>query len=588
MLSTLLLVLIVAAGFAVVFFVKKNRKSDDANKNLSLALMTDKLTLLVKRFPISLLFIAGIATIFFVEINADFNDFSYKLWLLFPVGIFLSIVATLFFEDFFDALKTNGISLLVILLWAVYCFFLPENSSEISINKKIEIAALGAAAVLAIFFIPFLKKNSDREFWNFTSQTLYHLSMAYLFAIIFYGGLALALFAIDSLFSISISLKEVFLNLAVICFALFAPIYFLTNISNKTAKQNKEINYVKPQKVLALYVLAPILAIYAAILYVYLFKIIATWELPNGWVSSLISILAFGGLLVISILYPICKQEKNKVATFISRWFPLLILPLLVLMTVGIFRRIGDYGLTINRGYLLLLNLWFYGIYIYLFFTQSRHIKWILISPVVIALLTSVSVWGVASTTQKTLTNEIRTILRNPVSPHEARTVFSEMTDAERAKLKSSLEYLHKHFGKESVQPFFTDTISDYYGNFLSIFTTQDVLTDKVKNFYYYSAEYPKTWHVEGYTHFTAIEYHNFSKKDEKGITITVDNRTFSIATDEVIAEYLATDSKERDKKSWSVKGNNYILLIEKFEGTAFPQQDSVYVRSLDGYLFYK
>ena len=33
---------------------------------------------------------------------------------------------------------------------------------------------------------------------------------------------------------------------------------------------------------------------------------------------------------------------------WIARWMPVLILPLLLLMTIGIVRRFNDYGITVN------------------------------------------------------------------------------------------------------------------------------------------------------------------------------------------------------------------------------------------------
>jgi len=77
--------------------------------------------------------------------------------------------------------------------------------------------------------------------------------------------------------------------------------------------------------------------------------------------------LALGGFLSMMILYPLRLQSENKVVTYFSKYFPVIIFPLLILMTIGIFRRFDDYGLTINRGYVFLLNLWLYGICIYLF-----------------------------------------------------------------------------------------------------------------------------------------------------------------------------------------------------------------------------
>ncbi len=297
------------------------------------------------------------------------------------------------------------------MLWGIYCSFFPNkgewDDGQNNIEKLIELIVFSVTAFLSIFFISFLKKNSDRSFWDFTTKTFFQLALACVFGGVLFGGFSLAFFAAGELFNVDFS-ERAFAYLAVCCFVLFSPIYFFANIPDKAGKHSNEIAYNKVQKILALYIFTPILAVYAAILYAYLFKIIVTWQLPNGLVSWLVSMLSLGGLLVITFLFPVREQNESKAVAFLSRWFGVLILPLLVLMSVGIFRRIGDYGITINRFYVLLLNLWFYGIYVYLFISKAKHIKWILISPVLVALVFSFGFWSAANITKSMLTSEVR------------------------------------------------------------------------------------------------------------------------------------------------------------------------------------
>lgn len=592
MLSILILILVVITIVASTTVVmKRKQNSGGTNRFFSVSSMADKLLLLVKRFPISLLLVIGLAVLFFVAINTDFDDVPYQLWIFFSIGAFLSVLATLFTEDFFNYLKTYGVALLVTLLWGVYCYLLPEKDDELLIGKGIEIFIIGGTAFFAMAFISFLKKNKDRAFWNFATQLFFQVVLACVFGGILFGGLSLALVALDQLFSISIE-EEVYGNLAVVCLVLFSPVYFLANIPNKSAKYNDEIFYTKIQKILSLYILTPILAVYVVILYAYLFKIIITWELPDGWVSWLVSALAFGGLLVITLLYPVHQQEKNKLVSFLSRWFGLLILPLLALMTVGIFRRIGDYGITINRGYILLLNLWFYAIYIYLFFSKSLHIKWILISFSLVALLASVNSWGIAHITKKSLTKEVSAVLNKQVSSEEAKVLLAGMTQSEKERMKSALEYLNRNFGKESVQPFFTDSVSANSWSFLSELGLSEILEEESKWFYYQSKQ-EKKWSIEGYHTFTRINYSHYGRDDDdflKNDTIEImdDNRTIAIPMREIILSYLATEEKIRNEQTWIVQGQDYKVLIRNFSGNYYPAKDSIAILELDGYLLYK
>jgi len=594
MFSLLVIMLIVVAMVATpVIVMKRKQGANGSNRFFSVSTMTEKLALLVKRFPISILFVVGLAVLFFLVINNNFEDISYRLWFFFSVGAFITTVATLFAEDFFDNLKTYGISFFAILLWGTYCFFLPEKTDDMLISKWIEISVISVTAFFSMLFIAFLKKNKDRAFWNFTTQTLFQIALAGVFGAILFGGLSLALLAVNSLFNVWID-EKVYGNLGVICIVIFSPLYFLANIPNKKEKQSEVIFYTKVQKILALYILTPILAVYAVILYAYLFKIIIVCELPNGWVSWLVSALALGGLFVITFLYPVREVSKNKMVDFLSRWFGLLILPLLILMTIGIFRRISDYGITINRCYVLLLNLWFYGIYIYLFFSQSRHVKWILISLTVVALVTSISVWGVANITKKSLTKEVSAVLTEQLSSEEARAIFAEMTQVEKDRIKSKLEYLHRNFGKESVQVFFADTVSDSHRDFLSKLGLSDVLVEETEIITYFTNS-DKIWEVEGYKTFTRFEYSNYGYRKDVEYSVKKDTLEFNVGKHtinlpmrEIALKYLATDEKLRNEQELIVRGGDYIVLISSFFGDYYPAKDSVFISSLNGFLFYK
>ncbi len=587
---TILIFILIAAILSIggISISRINKKQN--NKLFSAASITQKLKLLTKRFPITILLVIGLAVLFFIEINNSSGTISYRLWIFFPISIFISLTVTLFAEDFWNYLKTHLISILFVLLWGIYSILLPEKNQSLTLSRWIEIFVIGGTFFSGLFFITSLGKNKDRTFWNFSGQVFLHLILAAVFGAVFFGGLSLALSAIESLFNISID-SRTYADLSVVCFALLSPIYFLTNIPYKEEKYQTAVFYTKIQKVLALYILTPILAVYTIILYAYLFKIIIAWELPNGWVSWLVSALALGGLAVISILYPIREQTNNKTAGFISRWMILFILPLLTLMSIGIFRRISDYGITINRGYILILNIWFYGIYIYLFLTHSRHIKWILISPVVIALLTSISIWGVADITQTALTKETAAVLTKKVSFEEAQNIFAEMKKEKRERIRSVFKYLHQKFGKESVQIFFTDTVSNNSWELLSDLNLKTAAGKKTKNISYYTRNEEKTASIKKYNFFMEVEYSKYKNKSgivnyslrKDTLHISTGSNTFAVPIRKISMENLKSGSK----KELIITGNNYKLLLNNFYGTYFPEKDSIYIRTLDGYLFY-
>ena len=98
------------------------------------------------------------------------------------------------------------------------------------------------------------------------------------------------------------------------------------------------------------WVVTPAVVVYAAILYLYLLKILLAWSLPEGGVAYLVFGFTMTALLVKALWM---QLEKRRGGWFYDR-FSLLSLPLVALFWVGVARRVGEYGLTEARIYLLL------------------------------------------------------------------------------------------------------------------------------------------------------------------------------------------------------------------------------------------
>ena len=117
---------------------------------------------------------------------------------------------------------------------------------------------------------------------------------------------------------------------------------------------NRPPSETKDNKILQIvvdYILSPALVIYAAILLVYIIRILFRWELPNGGVAYLV--LSFLGISLLCYLFRL-QLEKRHFEWF-YKYLPAISLPPVILLWTGIFRRVGDYGLTEARFYLMVL-----------------------------------------------------------------------------------------------------------------------------------------------------------------------------------------------------------------------------------------
>jgi hypothetical protein len=547
--------------------------------------------------------VGWISALAWISINVDSFNMPFNAMAFGVTGLFISTVAALWLEDNLkNALMRHLTTLMLVLLWGVYCLFLPSEIIHTPVAVIERIFGISAAIFIAFFFISFLKRSDDRPYWRFSFETLLQLGVAASFAIVLYGGLCFAVWAIDKLFDIYISHKA-YLNLAVACFMMFAPLYFMVNIPSKKEKHNLDVFSNKLLKIFGLYILTPILAIYMLILYAYLVRIITTWTLPDGWVSWLVSALSLGILLVINVVYAL-RFEGNRFVMWLSRYAGLLVLPLLILMTVGIIRRFNDYGLTVNRLYILLLNIWFYGIFIYLYISKARLIRWILISASCLALLSSIGPWSFTSVTQRYIVSDINNMLSGRQLQFAGYTPLwiDSIAPSMKKQIRERLTYLHNNYGQESIRPFFADPVENMF--LPEIFASAHLAELKGYNsalksdpFAYYS-DSSVYINIRDYTVGVAISWNMHQNRETNNVHITTqennlimsvlpdDNRISFPLSAEVIDTLLHNINQPRPVLV--LASGDYMLTVNKITGTYYAFKDSLAVEDMTGFLLKK
>lgn len=405
----------------------------------------------VVRFPLAVTGVLVFTVLLVLEEVQPSFEMATRWWIFISLASAVSLAVVMAMENRFP----RWLSLLMqavmatLVLW--YSSTIPDDPTTAHI---IQLVVLYVVSVLLAYVLAYLKPATDGAFRTFAVNVTIQGALAYVFAGVLMGGLSLALFSIKTLFGVDIP-EDVFESLMISCMVGFGPLYLLSNVPSGDEMLEEETTMPKALKILGMYILLPILSLYLVILYVYLLTIVVQWQLPDGWVSTLVTVLALGGFVTMAIVYPLAVQ-KDKLVSWLFRFFPLLLMPLLVLMSVGIARRLGDYGLTINRGLVLVLNAWLYGISIYLFITQSRHLKWIVISFAVIAFLSVAGPWNVAAITERSILSELRSQLQQAGYLQETN-LEPKLADEQRERISELSEYLSSTFGKESLQPIESD-----------------------------------------------------------------------------------------------------------------------------------
>ena len=302
----------------------------------------------------------------------------------------LSLMLALWNEEYHNQ-RTVGIVTAVahvlLLIDAIYLWNL--DLSRFSVVLYIARAAVYVAFALGILFLSFYKEKNDIKSWNFTFRMIVALVLSFIIGGVMTGGIEGLLSGIQSLFNIKID-NKVYLIVSILFGQLLPMLLFLSRVPQGERKHDDTIIVSRFLTGTTRYLFIPLVTCYMLVLYGYLARILFSWELPKGTISWLVTAMMFGIIAVEFLLYPLMRsQESRPFERWVVRWFPILALPLVILMTVGIVRRFGDYGITVNRLYVLTLNLWFYAVCIGLFILKARRIHWIPLSFGAILLLTS-------------------------------------------------------------------------------------------------------------------------------------------------------------------------------------------------------
>jgi len=401
-----------------------------------------------------------------------------KVFLRFPLQVFLTIIATcicwylidvknyrgalqinlskfLFISNlaltlllasdlFAEAKKYNPtrkwiLRFLALLICVGLYFTLNPSQNEADIYRFI---LLGFAFHLLASFSPFIGNNNLTGFWHYNKILFLRFLTAVLYSVVLYAGLAIALAAIDGLFDVTVN-YQIYLKLLALVGICFTTVFFLAGLPDDFDALNSNQTYPKGLKIFTQYVLIPLVTIYLAILLVYEIKIILSWQLPKGLVSTLILGYAVFGILSLLLIYPIKNNDGNGWMKLFSRFFYVMMLPLVVLLILAIVKRVGSYGITEPRYYLIILALWLTAITIYFLLSKNKNIK---IIPISLCILAILSIYGPQSAFSVSKISQISR-LKNLMS------LKLKIVDDEKDQA-SVIKYLVQNHGLVALQDF--------------------------------------------------------------------------------------------------------------------------------------
>ena len=536
-----------------------------------------------RRFPIAIAVSTAlvIMLIYLIEQYSDLTqnarDTLSRICMILAMGVPLSACINLIFERKEEVKKAHRISGYIIgaIFLILYYFLFLDEVNWISISKYIGVSIF---LYLAFAFIPWIGKKEGYESYIIDVLSSFILTMIYSYVL--FSGIVIILFTINQLFDVDIP-KKFILYTFIIIGGIFAPSYFLARIP-VVEKDNYQKDYPKALKVLLLYIVMPLITVYSAILYAYFLKIIITRNWPQGLVSHLVLWYSIVSVAVIFFITPILKD--NRWAEKFRRFFPIFIIPILVMMFIAIGIRVNAYGLTENRYYGIIMGLWVTGIMMYFIFNgKLRNI----IIPVSLAIVALISVFGPLSSftvAKFSQNNRLESILeRNGMLQGNEIIAKSDIPTEDKEEISMILRYFDTNHSLEDVRVLnegfmLTDT------NMKAVFGfpfTEKNLTDE--GYFYVSTDYNlvNVMDVKEYDYFVNSNALLGGEREIDNLTMSLrDNSIFSITQGDVLLyEKDLKDDIINILEDYELGGKGLQNMLSPEEATIIDKNDNVQVK---------
>jgi hypothetical protein len=355
-----------------------------------------------------------------------------------------------------------GLQLIGILLLVAYGCLVPSDLWEAPAIHILRMLLIAAALHLFVAFAPYSGPGEINGFWHYNKILLLRLIITAVYTVVIYGGLALALAALDNLFGIKVPGKR-YAELWFIILGLFTTWSFLAGIPENLDPLEESTDYPKGIKIFAQYILFPLVLIYLIILYAYLAKILISWDWPQGWVSRLILGFATTGIFSLLLLYPVRDRAENIWIKTASRWFYVVMIPLVVMLLLALWQRISDYGITEGRYIAIVIGIWLGGIVLYFIISRIKSIKAIPVSLCVLALIITFGPWGVFNVSEKSQVDRLQEFLTKHriLSNGLIQKAPEPVPQDDTRQISSIIAYLHDIHGYDRIQPWFRVSLNE-------------------------------------------------------------------------------------------------------------------------------
>lgn len=411
----------------------------------SLELLANAFWQTCRRFPAAMTCAAvgTLALMFLIE--NDNEDFFVRVWMVALLGL-----------PFFTGLKAysemrgwpaaknwaaTGIGAASLI---GYFFWLDPDAKLFERVELPRYLAWLAVVHLWVSFAPYLNRTSSvADFWEYNKQLFANFVTGGVYTLVLWGGLSAAVLAIDQLFDVRIDYKT-YAHLFVLLAGVFSTAYSLYHFPKDFQFDADEIQFNGAFHNLCKFIFIPIVALYFLILYAYSSKILVTWDLPHGWVSSLVIGFAAAGIFTWLLNFFLPRFDSGSIVGNFKKWFWLILFPMVGLLFVAIARRIWDYGITEERFFVAHTGAWLTLCCVFFVLIKSEDIKFIPISMAAFILAAVYGPFSAFESTKRSQTHQLKTLLEKNgmFGDGKAKPAAQLLTGDDANRIYSSLEVL--------------------------------------------------------------------------------------------------------------------------------------------------
>ena len=327
-----------------------------------------QITSAFKRFPVAsaLAFFTFFALVFNTE-HAVLHESNVGLrtfvWLgIYPIAAILISLATSLVQESLQNRKwlpqaISGAAWLALSI--ILAFGITVEISTLTYYFIASTALVYVTATFGIFIAPFWKDKDENAFWIFLFRNLKALVVGALIAALLLASVEALVFCFGALFEHEFN-EKVYLYIVYFCASVVFPILYFSGIPaiEDRHSETPALNKFATSTIKFLFV--PVLSLAILLFYAYIVKFIVLWDMPQGMVSYFVSGFMLYMLALVTVLYPARLSPGSTFEKKLLKFFPAACIPLVVMMSVGLVRRISDYGISPWRLYVVGINIFFY------------------------------------------------------------------------------------------------------------------------------------------------------------------------------------------------------------------------------------